>query len=90
MVTSAPETNPEPAKPDIYAGLPKPPMAPPSKATTKIQLVLSPSPVSFPSGMGRYLGSKGIGLEVLQFDTLRLLVGSIRGGNLSPHEHEPE
>ncbi len=89
MTTSVSETNAEPIN-NPYAGLPKPPMAPPSKATAKIQLILSPSEVSFPSGMGRYLGNKGIRLETLQFDTERLLVGSIRGGNLSPHNQETE
>lgn len=89
MTAPAPETNPEgkaePVNP--YAGLPKPPMAPPSKATAKVPIILSSTPkITFPTGMGKYLDRKGVTLEMLQFDTVRLLVGSVRGGKLAPHE----
>lgn len=89
MTIPVPETNPEkitaPVNP--YAGLPKPPMSPPSKATTKVPLILaSRSKVTFPPSMGKYLEKMGVGLETLQFDTKRLLIGSVRGGNLSPHK----
>ena len=90
MTPLEPETNPAESPPPVnpYAGLPKPPMAPPSKATARIKVILSPSKISFPSAMGKYLENKGISLEVLQFDTQRLLIGSVRGGNLSPHKNE--
>lgn len=86
MTTPVPEGTTNPVSP--YAGLPKPPMAPPlSKATAKVPIILSSVPkITFPTGMGKYLERRGIALEMLQFDTVRLLVGSVRGGKLAPHE----
>jgi hypothetical protein len=56
MTIPAPETNPEEIKAPVspYFGLPKPPMAPPSRATERIPLIMAPS-VSFPPQMSSYL-----------------------------------
>ena len=90
MTTPASETNPEgTTEPEnLYADLPKPPMAPPSKATTKISLILQP--VSFPPQMAAYLTSKGADLAKLQFDTERLIIFSVRGGGLKENVSEKD
>ncbi len=83
MTTSASETNPEgttePVNP--YAGLPPPPMAPPSKATERISRIMSSATApQFAPGMVRFLEKKGVDLEKLKFRSIRLVIKSIDGG----------
>lgn len=86
MTTPAPETNPEGTTNTVnpYAGLPKPPMAPPSKATERIPLIMSSSTTpQFAPGIVRFLEKKGVDLEKLKFRSIRLIIKSIDGGWLS-------
>jgi hypothetical protein len=88
MIPIVPETSSaiEAIPTNPYDGLPKPPIAPPLKAAVKLSSILCPAEIRFPAGMDKYLGKHGVDLKTLQFDTKRLLVGSVRGGNLSRRE----
>ncbi len=83
MTTPAPETNPEGTTNtvNLYADLPKPPMAPPSKATERIPLIMSSCTTpQFAPGIVRFLEKKGVNLEKLKFRSIRLIIKSIDGG----------
>lgn len=76
MTASVPGPNPEGATDSVnpYAGLPKPPMAPPSKATARIPLIMNQTQPSFSEGTTKFLESRGVDLEKLKFRTIKLSV----------------